>query len=364
MKPDVEKTEILFEFLRVVLALFIAYAVVLICIALLFTRPLESLYYFIVGPFSSVRRFGNLIARMIPYMFTGTGMCFCYAAGRMNLAGEGGFMFSGCIITLLAMSLANNLPHITLIVFLVVMGGICGLFATSIPGVLREKLGTNELVVSLMMNYALMYLSNYILKTYMQDRTMSYITSEPLPPSAKLTILIGKTDIHSGLLIGIAIVVIVVLIFYKTPLGLAIRICGANSRFAQYAGIRMTGTLISAQLLAGLLAGMGGAIEIMGNYQRYQWISLTQYGFDGLIVAVLSRKNPIFVPLGAFLLAYMRIGANILNFNTSVPIEFVQVMQAILIILIAAQTFLEKQKNTIIFRDAQQRMKAETGKPI
>ena len=364
MKQSVQRTELLFEFLRVVLALLIAYAVVLVCIALMFTRPLESLYYFIVGPFSSVRRFGNLIARMIPYMFTGAGMCFCYAAGRMNLAGEGGFMFSGCIITLLAMSLANVVPHVMLIIILIMAGGLCGMFATSIPAVLREKLGTNELVVSLMMNYTLMYLSNYILKFFMQDRTTVYITSEPLPLSAKLFILINRTDIHSGLLIGLAVVIITVLIFYKTPLGLAIRICGANSKFAQYAGIRMTGTLITAQLLAGFLAGMGGAIEIMGNYQRYQWVSLTQYGFDGLLVAVLSRKNPVFVPLGAFLLAYMRIGANILNFNTSVPIEFVQVMQAILIILIAAQTFLEKQKNSIIFKDAQQQMKSEQEKAI
>jgi simple sugar transport system permease protein len=359
MKQNVQKTEILFEFLRVLIALLIAYAVVLICIALMFNRPLESLYYFIVGPFTSLRRFGNVIARMIPYMFTGAGMCFCYAAGRMNLAGEGGFMFSGCIITLLAMSISESVPHVPLILILLVAGGLCGIFAASIPALLREKLGTNELVVSLMMNYTLMYLSNYILKTYMQDRTTSYITSEPLPLAAKLSILIPKTDIHSGLFIGVALIIAVALIFYKTPMGLSIRICGENSDFARYTGIKMTGILISAQLLAGFLAGMGGAVEIMGNYRRYQWTALTQYGFDGLMVAVLARKNPVFIPLGAFLLAYMRIGANVLNFNTSVPIEFVQVMQAILIILIAAQTFLEKQKNSIIFKEAQSQMLLE-----
>ena len=78
------------------------------------------------------------------------------------------------------------------------------------------------------------------------------------------------------------------------------------------------------------------------------------------MVAVLARKNPIFIPFGAFLLAYMRIGANVLNVNTSVPIEFVQVMQAVLILFIAAQTFLAKSRNKVIFKAAEKRS-AEKG---
>lgn len=134
-------------------------------------------------------------------------------------------------------------------------------------------------------------------------------------------------------------------IFYLTPLGLSIRLCGSNANFAKYAGIKMNTVLIIAQALGGAIAGLGGTVEILGNYSRYQWTALTQYGFDGLIVAVLAHKNPLLVPIGAFMVAHMRIGANILNVNTSAPIEFVQMMQAILIILIAAETFLEKQRN-------------------
>ena len=91
------------------------------------------------------------------------------------------------------------------------------------------------------------------------------------------------------------------------PLGMRIRICGNNEHFAQYSGINMTGCLIVSQLLGGMLSGLGGAVEIMGNYERFNWIALTQYGFDGLMVAVLARKNPIFIPFGAFLLAYCQI---------------------------------------------------------
>ncbi len=150
-------------------------------------------------------------------------------------------------------------------------------------------------------------------------------------------------------------VIATIAVFYLTPLGMRIRICGNNEHFAQYSGINMTGCLIVSQLLGGMLSGLGGAVEIMGNYERFNWIALTQYGFDGLMVAVLARKNPIFIPFGEFLLAYMRIGANVLNVNTSVPIEFVQVMQAVLILFIAAQTFLAKSRNKVIFKAAEKR---------
>lgn len=269
-------------------------------------------------------------------------------------------MISGCVVSILALSLSGlGIPRVMFIALLLIAGAACGAFSASVPAVLREKLGTNELVVSLMLNYVLMHTSNYLLKTFIQDRSAPYTMSYPLPKEVHLSNLVSRTDIHSGLFIALAMVMLTIVVFYRTPLGTSIRICGSNPNFACYSGISMTGCLILAQVLSGALAGLGGAVDILGIYDRFQWTSLTQYGFDGLMVAVLARKNPVFVPFGAFLLAYMRIGANILNFNTSVPIEFVQVMQAVIIILIAAQTFLEKYKNRIVFKDARINMKKE-----
>lgn len=360
MKSRVKRIEMLFEFLRVAVAMVIAYALVLVCISFMVDDSIEGIRLFVLGPFESMRRFGNVVARMIPYMLTGAGMCFCYASNRFNLAGEGAFLISGCMVSLFALKWADaGIPHLLFVFILLVIGGICGIACASITAVLREKLGTNELVVSIMSNYVMLYLSNYILKQFLQDRTASYSTSEPLPNAAKLSTLISRTDIHTGLFIALAMVAFTVIVFYKTPLGAHIKLCGSNENFAKYAGINITGCLIIAQLLGGVLAGVGGAVEILGNYDRFQWTNLTQYGFDGLMVAVLARKNPLFVPLGAFLLAYMRIGANVLNFNTSVPIEFVQVMQAVLIIFIAAQTFLEKDKERIIFKGAKKNLEKE-----
>ena len=356
MRNRIKRVEVLFEFLRVLVAMVIAYALVLVCISFMVEDSVEGIRLFVLGPFESKRRFGNIISRMITLMLTGAGMCFCYASNRFNLAGEGAFMISGCVISLCAISWADaGIPHLLFILILLVIGAACGVLAASVPAVLREKVGANELVVSIMSNYVFLYLSNFVLKTYMQDRSASYLTSPELPSAIRFSTLVARTDIHGGLFVALLAVIATIAVFYLTPLGMRIRICGNNEHFAQYSGINMTGCLIVSQLLGGMLSGLGGAVEIMGNYERFNWIALTQYGFDGLMVAVLARKNPIFIPFGAFLLAYMRIGANVLNVNTSVPIEFVQVMQAVLILFIAAQTFLAKSRNKVIFKAAEKR---------
>jgi simple sugar transport system permease protein len=188
------------------------------------------------------------------------------------------------------------------------------------------------------------------------------MASTLLDENVKLTTLIPNTQIHSGLFIGLLAVVVTSIIFYKTPLGYSIRIGGSNPDFAKASGINLTKSMIIAQVIGASLAGVGGAVDILGIYDRYMWTSLTNMGFDGLLVAVLAKKNPIFVPLGAFLLAYLRTGASILNYTTEIPIEFVQIVQAIIILLIAAQQFMGGSKQKLIFNSAKKKNQKELVK--
>ncbi len=348
---ETRKIEFGFEIFRIVVALAIAYGIALLCIMLISEDPFQAVYMFAVGPFTSVRRFGQLFGKFIPYLLTGAGMCFVYASNRFNLIGEGVYLMSGCLVTYAAVNMGDmGLPHLVFVLLLILVGALTGAVFGSVPAVLREKMGINETVVSIMMNYALLYLATYLVKTKMYDNSITYMASKQIPEDAKLTALISKTQLHGGIFIGLIAVGITALIFYRTALGYDIRICGANPKFAKASGINMTATLILAQVMGAVLAGIGGAVDILGIYDRYMWTALTNMGFDGLIVAVLSKKNPIFVPLGAFLLAYMRTGASILNYTSDIPIEFVDIMQAIIILLIAAEHFMGRYKEKLIFK--------------
>ena len=357
---ETRKIEFIFEIFRILVALVIAYGLTLLCIMLISDDPGEAVYMFAVGPFTSKRRFGQLVGKFIPYLLTGTGMCFVYASNRFNLIGEGVYLMSGCMVAFMATQVMNpETPHMVFVLTLILVGALTGMVFGSVPALLREKMKINETVVSIMMNYALLYAATYIVKTKMYDTSITYMASEALPKAAKLTTFIRGTQIHGGLIVGVLAVIVTALIFYKTPLGYSIRICGSNPNFAKTAGIGMTSSLIAAQVMGATLSGIGGAVDIMGIYDRYMWTGLTNMGFDGLIVAVLSKKNPVFVPLGAFLLAYMRTGAAILNYTTEIPIEFVDIMQAIIILLIAAEHFMGGFKEKLIFNASRKKNKEE-----
>jgi simple sugar transport system permease protein len=156
-------------------------------------------------------------------------------------------------------------------------------------------------------------------------------------------------------------VVVVATLFYKTPLGYAMRTVGANPQFARYAGIGVTGTIVAAQLIGGAFAGLGGVVEILGRHERFRWLEMPGYGFDGLLVAVIAHRNPAFVPVGALLLAYIRTSADIVTRTTDIPAEFVSIVQGIIILLIAAEMFLSGTKRKLIYRAAKSELQKETG---
>lgn len=353
-----KRAETLFELFRILAALVIAYGLTLLCIMLITENPLEAVSYFALGPFSTVRRFGQLMGKYIPYLLTGVGMCFVYASNRFNLIGEGVYSLSACMVIYFALMLEPlGIPHVLFVIILLAIGTLSGAVVGFVPAVLREKLGIHEVVSSIMLNFALLYATTYVIKAKVADGTLTYLGSKMLPESAKLTTLVKGTYIHSGLFIGLAAVVVAYLIFYKTSLGYSIRISGSNAEFAKASGINITKSMIIAQVLGATFSALGGAVDFLGIYDRYLWTALTQMGFDGLMVAVLSKKKPQFVPLGAFLLAYMRTGATILNYQTDLPLEFVQIMQAIIILLIAADQFMGGIKNKIIFNIAKKNEK-------
>src|SRR5699024_8057618 len=107
---------------------------------------------------------------------------------------------------------------------------------------------------------------------------------------------------------AIAVTVLLYLLMFKTKFGYEVRISGSNPEFAKYSGINTAKVIILTQVIAGAVAGLGGAVEQMGMYQRFNWQDSPSYAWDGVIIAILSGNNPKLVPFAAFFLAYIRVG--------------------------------------------------------
>jgi len=354
----VQRIDYLYEALRVILGIVIAYTLCLVIIVLLTGAEgwKDALYNFAIGPFTSRRRFAQVLSRMAPYMLTGCGMCFVYASGRFSMIGEGIINIAPLPILLVmfgtgfGLNIMPGLPRIVNQLIIVVTCAITGALVAMIPAYGREKLGASETVTSIILNIVCVYITMAVIRATIADRTNSYIVTPEYPAAMRFARYWGNTNLSEGIWVALIGVAIACLIFYRTRMGVEIRITGANPTFAKYAGINTSITPFMGQVLGGLFAGVAGAVENFGAYNQYQMSMLTNIGMDGLIIAVMAKKHPIFVPITSFVLAYIRTAASVLNTNTKIPIELVTMLQAVIIFFVAAEEFLGKSRQKAIIK--------------
>ncbi|MGJ4851182.1 ABC transporter permease [Bacillota bacterium Meth-B3] len=332
--------------LAVGIALLLAFALIFV----VSRAPGEAIYQFLIGPFTSVRQMGNILTTASTIGFTGVAVCLMFQASMFNMAAEG-----ACFVGALAaagVATKLQLPPALAIVLPIITGIAAGALLGLVPGLLRARLNANEMVSSLMINYISLYGALFVLKNYLIDKTAGQIATGKMPKASKLANILPGTGVHAGVILVVIVVLLAYLYLYKTRQGSQLRVYGQNPSFARYAGVNVAGVIVSSQVLGGAVAGLGGAVEIMGMYQRFQWTALPGYGWDGIIIAILARNKPQFVPLAALFIAYLRTGANMMNTYADVPKELITVIQAILMILVTAAALTGGLKQRIAVKEA------------
>ncbi len=348
---EMKKIEKTFNGLRLLIAVMISILFMFVVIAIVSEEPAESLKVFLTGPLESIPRIGNVIELAIPLTFTGLAICIMFEANQINCAVEGSFFLGAVIAT--AVSVFVPLPAGVHQIVIFLISGLVGALVCLIPAILKLKFQANELVSSLMLNYIVLYLGLFVVNHFLVDPQAGYFASYSLSETSRLSSIVPGTRIHIGLFIALATVVIIYIIMYRTKLGYAIRMAGKNENFARYTGISILGVMFLSQAIGGFIGGMAGSIEILGMYRRFQYTASPQYGFDGIIIATLANYKPHMIPVAALFLSYVRIGCDILSRNTDVPVEIVNIIQAIAVLFVASKLFLDKYKQRAIVRAAQ-----------
>lgn len=340
-----------FDLVRLIMAVAIGVAFAIVLIILISKGPGNAIARLFGGPLQSVRRFGNVIELMIPLTFAGLSITVMFSANQFNLGTEGAFYAGSSVAVMIALSLPLP-PGISQLVAIFAASLVGGLIC-AICGFLKIKWGTNELVTSLMLNYVVYYLFKYILfNDPFKDARAGYVSTYKLADSTRLGQLVPGTRIHYGLLVMVIVVVLIAVYMKKTIWGFALKLTGENKAFAVYSGISVSMVILASQFVGGVLGGMGGAIQVLGMYERFQWVNLPGYGFDGVIVAILARKNPLLVPVAAFFLAYLRIGSDIMSSSSDVTNELISIIQSIIILFVSAKVFLDAYRQRMVVKEA------------
>jgi general nucleoside transport system permease protein len=271
-----------------------------------------------------------------PYILVGLAVALGYRAGLFNIGAEGQYFVGGLLAVYVGYSL-KGLPfyiHLPLTLLAGVVGG--GVWA-AIPGLLKATTGAHEVINTIMMNYVAFALSDWLLNGPMKRPGGFSPISPEIQPSAMLPSLFpSPIRFHAGFFVALACAALVYWLLFKTTIGFELRTVGANPRAARYAGINLTKNFVLAMFLSGGLAGLAAANEIMGLIHYMPNAFSAGYGFDSIALALLGRSHPVGVVLAALLFGTLRAGATRMQSAAQIPIDIISIMQALIIIFIAA----------------------------
>lgn len=319
-----------------------------ILIAIAGINPWEAITYLIKGSFGNRYGFGETLTRFVPLLFCSLSFAIAHKSGFFNVGAEGQLLM-GAVGAVLVGAYIEGL-HPVIHVFLCILAGIIfGALWAGIAGVLKIFLGSDELINTMMLNYVAILLVDYLIHGPIKPPESYLYVSATVLPSAKLPIILSKTPLHLGFIISLLVTAGVFYLIYRTPIGYQMRTVGANRRAASYAGINIIWATVVALLTTGGLAGMGGAMELMGTQFKIVNGFSAGYGYDGIGVAVMGRYNPIGILLAALLFAVIRVGMGAMQRGAGVPFPLLNVIQGLIIVFVIASGFLtNKLSETVI----------------
>lgn len=349
-----------FEFLRGFIAILIAIAVAFIFIFICADDPGKALNCLLVKPIVSngalnIKSICTILGRTTPIIFTGLAICVMFSANQFNLGAEGVTMLGGFIGGLIGIyvPMAAGVHSAVAIIVASIAGGLVML----IPAFVKVKLKSSEMVISLMMNYVILYAVLHLLNNVFADRSKGATQTFPFALTSKVGTVIPGTELTYGFFIAIIVTLIIGVFMYRTRWGYSIRMIGINESFSKYSGIKVGAIIILSQVIGGLLAGAGGAIEVLGRDISFRWLDLPGYGWTGVTVAILAKNNPLMVPLAALFIAYLNRGCELMAIYAGVPAEMIDIIQAVIFLFFAADQFLAKYRQKLVVKEAREEMK-------
>lgn len=308
------------------------------CIVLLVSgiNPIEAYKALMYGAFGNLRNIFDTLGRATPIIFTGLAIGFAFRGGMFNIGAEGQ-LAAGAICAAIV-GYALNLPLIIHLPLSIIAGMFGGMVWASVPAFLRAKKGVHEVISTIMMNYIAVNLGGYLiekLRTNEMPQTPDVLPSARLAKISELIPSIGSTNLNLGFIIAVICAIILYIVINKTVFGYELRAMGFSPLAAEDSGVSINKKIIIVMLLSGLFAGLAGTERVLGVHRTYLSGISTNFGFEGIAVALLAKNNPIGIIFSAILFGALSSGGQHMSFETNASIDIVGIIQG-LIILFAA----------------------------
>lgn len=333
----------LLNVLQPIAAILLGVALSLIAVKLLGDSPMLVLKTLVKSSVGTREDLGMTLFYATPLIFTGLSVAIAFQAGLFNIGAEGQLTL-GAMAAAIVGIVGKDLPF----PFAPILAGLAAMAAGAvwgfIPGWLRARRGSHEVINTIMMNFIAVGITSYFtLYVFKNDSNQIPETAMVAPQYlfAKWT-WFGDTPLNSSFILAILTAVLVWIVLWRTTLGYEIRAVGDNEEASRTVGIDSARIRMIAMALAGAVAGMVGINEILGSAGKFKMGFSPEYGFIGIAVALLGRNRPLGVVCSALLFGALHKGAGALDMETEkVTRDFSQILQALIILTVSATGFWE-----------------------
>jgi general nucleoside transport system permease protein len=338
--------KLLSELLFPLIAVVVAFIVGGILILIIGDNPLETYRLLFGSAFSWPVGIGYTLFYATPLIFTGLAVMVAFRCGLLNIGAEGQLYIAAFATAWVGITFANLSPWLLIpMCFLgaIVGGGLWG----AIPGILKARFGSHEVINTIMLNFLAVALLSYFTQYHYKAPGDPIMQTIPIGPGAHIARL-GKfipgmpqfIPLNLAFVLALICCGLVYIFLWRTKWGYELRATGTNPSAAEYGGISVRKQIVIAMTISGSLAGMVGINEVLGYRYRYYDGFSDNYGFTGIAVALLGRNHPVGVIISALLFAILqRGGIPVDAFTEHVTKDIVQVLQGTIILFVAAEAF-------------------------
>jgi len=290
----------------------------------------------------------DVLVRATPLILTGLAVAIAFQAGVLNIGAEGQLLIGATCAIAITLLLGPIMGRGVIAVALI-GGALAGSAWAAIAAELRQRFHVLEVISTIMLNFVAVYVVSFLVRGPLQEPAHIYPQTQTLPAYSHLPIVLPGTRVHGGVLIAVFACMAAWWILQRTATGFRIRAVGKNPHAARIAGrIDVDRVTRNVFLASGALAGLAGAIEVLGvTFALYENLS-PGYGYTAIAVALLAGLNPLWVIVSGLFFGALEVGANTLQRDAGIPTTLVLVIEALIILGVLA---LERLRNFDILRN-------------
>jgi simple sugar transport system permease protein len=301
-------------------------------------NPFIAYYELFRGAWGSRLALSETLVRFIPLCFTGIAVALAFLGRFWNIGAEGQLYLGALFATVFGISFYGVSPFV-LIPLMILAGFLGGSLAALIPAILRSKYQVDEVVTTLLLNWIILFIVEAIIYGPWRNPVSAWPESPAISVTGELPRIWRGTRLHAGLIIALLVALIYYIIYTRSYWGFEVKLMGINPKAAYVQGMDVVRNLILVALISGGIAGISGAVELMGIHFHLRENLSLGYGYTGIVVAMLGLLHPIGVVLAAFFMATIETGSQAMYRATGIPYPLAYVIEGVTLVFVLIAVF-------------------------